>query len=497
MNKYHNPILFSDYSDPDAIRVGDDYYMTASSFTYFPGLPILHSKDLINWTLINYAIKKLPFAKYDLPCHGEGVWAPSIRYHKGRYYIYFATPDEGIFMVSTEDPKKEWDEAVLVKESCGWIDPCPFWDDDGNAYLIRGVAKSRIGYKSKLFLHKMSADGKRLLDEGVLVFDGRINHPTIEGPKMYKKDGYYYIFAPAGGVQQGWQMEARSKNIYGPYEHKVVLHQGTTDINGPHQGALVDTVRGEEYFLHFRDMEGYGRVTYLEPAKWKDGWCEIGVDIDNDGIGEPVAQYPSPFNTEQKKVNVSEDFKLNRLPLRWQWQAHENTDNFTLTEKGLRLFALYNEKENISYFPNLVTALMTQKEFVSKIKISLSLQDGDSFGFLVSGGSYAGLKISKDSTCLYGSLISYELKKDYSGKEKTEAKVPIDKTEIYIKLKLTYPTVISTYISYDDKNYIQIGESAEFKVSRKSWVGGRLGMFCTSSKKNSCGYTDISFIETE
>ncbi|MFR5772328.1 MAG: glycoside hydrolase 43 family protein [Lachnospirales bacterium] len=205
---YKNPILLSDYSDPDVIRVGKDFYMVASSFTYFPGLPVLHSRDLVNWEIISYAVDKLPFDDYDVPQHGKGVWAPSIRYHNGMFYVYFATPDEGIFVSTTDDPYGKWN-LKLVKKSCGWIDTCPFWDEDGQAYLIRGVAKSRIGYKSKLFLHKMSADGMELLDDGVLVFDGRINQPTIEGPKMYKRNGYYYIFAPAGGVQHGWQMEAK------------------------------------------------------------------------------------------------------------------------------------------------------------------------------------------------------------------------------------------------------------------------------------------------
>ena len=128
---YKNPILFSDYSDPDVIRVGDDFFMVASSFTYFPGLPVLHSKDLVNWQIISYAVNKLPFECYDVPQHGKGVWAPAIRYHNGMFYVYFATPDEGIFMSKTDNPFGEWGTVIQVKEAKGWIDPCPFWDDDG------------------------------------------------------------------------------------------------------------------------------------------------------------------------------------------------------------------------------------------------------------------------------------------------------------------------------------------------------------------------------
>ena len=188
---YKNPILFSDYADPDVIRIGEDFFMIASSFTFFPGVPVLHSKDLVNWRLISYAVNKLPIEAYDYPQHGKGVWAPSIRFYNGRFYVFFASPDEGIFMTSTDNPFDKWDDVILIKEASGWIDPCPFWDEDGKAYLVRGVAKSRIGYKSKLFLHKMSPDGKKLLDDGELIFDGRVHQPTIEGPKMYKRNGYY------------------------------------------------------------------------------------------------------------------------------------------------------------------------------------------------------------------------------------------------------------------------------------------------------------------
>ena len=143
--KYKNPILFSDYSDPDVIRVGKDFFMVASSFTYFPGVPVLHSTDLINWKLISYAVEKMPLDKYSVPQHGMGVWAPSIRYHNNKFWVYFGDPDEGIFMANTENPFGKWNDTICVAKSKGWIDTSPFWDDDGNAYLIRGVAKSRIG----------------------------------------------------------------------------------------------------------------------------------------------------------------------------------------------------------------------------------------------------------------------------------------------------------------------------------------------------------------
>jgi beta-xylosidase len=233
---YKNPIIYADYSDPDVIRVGNDYYMVASSFTCQPGIPVLHSHDLVNWRIINYVYTSLPLERYKKPQHGQGSWAPSIRYHKGKFYVYFCTPEDGLFMASTTDPAKKWD-LHLVQDVANWEDPCPFWDNDGKAYLLHG----KVG-AGPAILHRMSVDGKRLLDNGKLIYQNAEKQPVLEGFKfMEKRDGYYYFSAPAGGVATGWQSVFRSRNIYGPYEDKIVLHQGKTNINGPHQGGFVQT----------------------------------------------------------------------------------------------------------------------------------------------------------------------------------------------------------------------------------------------------------------
>ena len=275
---FRNPILFADYSDPDVIRVGDTYYLTASSFHYTPGLPILISKDLINWKLVNYALDRVCEApgagrphedsvaiekRFQKPCHSEGVWAPTIRYHEGMFFIFYGMPDEGIYMVRAKDPLGKWEEPVCLLPGKGLIDSCPFWDEDGRAYIVHAYAKSRIGFKSILGIFEMSPDGTRAISEDKFIFDGNDPaHPaiTIEGPKVYKRDGFYYILAPAGGVRQGWQVALRSRNIEGPYEIRTVMDQGNSVINGPHQGGLVDTTDGEEWFLHFQDRGLFGRM---------------------------------------------------------------------------------------------------------------------------------------------------------------------------------------------------------------------------------------------
>ena len=323
---FRNPILFADYSDPDVIRVGDTYYLTASSFHYTPGLPILISKDLINWKLVNYALDRVCEApgvgrphedseaiekRFQKPCHSEGVWAPTIRYHEGMFFIFYGMPDEGIYMVRAKDPLGKWEEPVCLLPGKGLIDSCPFWDEDGRAYIVHAYAKSRIGFKSILGIFEMSPDGTRAISEDKFIFDGNDPaHPaiTIEGPKVYKRDGFYYILAPAGGVRQGWQVALRSRNIEGPYEIRTVMDQGNSVINGPHQGGLVDTTDGEEWFLHFQDRGLFGRICHLQPVSWKDGWPVIGSDV----TGRPSRRAASTMLDELESVVTTrpERFRL-------------------------------------------------------------------------------------------------------------------------------------------------------------------------------------------
>ena len=271
-------------------------------------------------------------------------------------------------MCKTQDPAGEWEEPHLVQAAKGWIDPCPFWDDDGNAYLVHAFAGSRAGIKSIVVLHRMAPDGSRLLDGGVLVFDGHDDHPTIEGTKMYKRNGYYYIFAPGGGVPTGWQTILRSKNIYGPYEDKIVLHQGNTDTNGPHQGAWVSLESGEDWFIHFQEVQPYGRIVHLQPARWEDDWLLMGEDINNDGIGEPVATWKKP-NVGQayppKVPQTSDEFDSVELGRQWQWHANPRPEWAYTTAMGFFRMnpVVFPEDQNMWMMPNLLLQKIAGSHF--------------------------------------------------------------------------------------------------------------------------------------
>lgn len=419
--KYRNPVLYADYSDPDAIRVGEDYYMVASSFCNAPGLPLLHSKDLVNWKVVNYCIDRIPEFRYRNPIHGCGVWAPSIRYNDGIYYVCFPMPDEGIYMTTATDPLGKWSEPVNIRPGAGWIDPCPFWDDDGRAYLVAGVAKSRIGYKSVLHMVEMQPDGMALIGEEKVIFDGNTNDQvTIEGPKMYKRNGWYYVFAPAGGVKTGWQTVLRARNPFGPYEYRVVMRQGDSPVNGPHQGAWVDTVTGQDFFLHFQDVYAAGRIIHLQPMHWENDWPVIGVNKNGNEYGEPVMEYDKPdigksseelADTDRYPVcepDTSDDFSSDTMGLQWQWNANFDQSWYSLRNPGLKLNAVPTTPlRPLGDTRNILLQKWPAPEFSCVTKLDISdIKDGDTAGYISLGMNYSAFIIEKCD----GKLAAYHVK---------------------------------------------------------------------------------------
>lgn len=501
---YKNPIINADYSDPDVVRVGSDYYMTASSFNAIPGLPILHSKDLVNWRLINHAIRELePREHFAKPQHGGGVWAPSIRFHKGEYYIYYGDPDFGIFMTKTKDPAGEWSKPLLVREAKGWIDPSPLWDDDGNAYLVHAFAGSRAGIKTVLVVNKMSPDGTKLLDDGVLVFDGHDADATVEGPKFYKKDGYYYIFAPAGGVPTGWQLALRSKNIYGPYERHVSLAQGASQVNGPHQGGLVDTPNGEWWFLHFQDKGPYGRVVHLQPTVWKNGFPVMGIDKDGDGTGEPVMTFKKPNVNGTFPIATppdSDEFDSPNLGLQWQWHANPKAEwAFMFPTRGvLRMNSvqLPDGYKNLWELPNLLLQKTPADEFTATAKVRISPRfDGERFGLVVMGIDHSSIVITNKGGKLYVSRSTA------TNADKREVAVESDErllssNDIFLRVRFAVGAVASFSFSSDGKAFTPIGEA--FKTREGRWIGAKVGFYFTRPGKfNDAGTVDIDWFRVE
>lgn len=492
---YKNPVLYADYSDPDVCRVGDDFYMTSSSFNCIPGLQILHSKDLVNWTIIGYAVPKLsPEAEFTHMQHGNGVWAPSIRYHNGEFYIYYGDPDYGIYMTKAKDPAGEWEPLTLVKPGKGLIDSCPLWDDDGQVYLAHAFAGSRAGIKSVLAVTRLTPDGKQAIGESRIIYDGHDIDPTIEGPKFYKRNGYYYILAPAGGVATGWQLALRSKIIYGPYERKVVMTQGKTTINGPHQGAWVDTPSGEHWFLHFQDVGVAGRLVHLQPMVWKNDWPVIGEDKDGDGCGDPMLTWKKPNVGKTYPVATpaeSDEFNDNTLGLQWQWHANpQSWWAFTNQEKGcLTLYSVpvAETYKNLWDAPNLLLQKMPAPEFTATMKLTFrpNLQiTGERTGLVMMGQDYALLSLENTANGLVLSQAEC-LKAERGTPEQVNATVTLKDPTVYLRVTIKTGSVCTFSYSTDGKKFADLGKS--FQAKEGKWIGAKVGTFCSRPVRNNDG----------
>ncbi len=501
---YNNPIIHADYSDPDAIRVGEDYYMISSSFTQVPGLPILHSTDLVNWKLIGHALKKLtPENHFSTVHHGGGVWAPSIRFHNNEFYIYYPDPDFGIYLIKAKNISGPWSEPILVQEGKGLIDPCPLWDDDGKVYLVHAYAGSRAGFKSIIVIKELNTEGTQIISDAVMIYDGHKNDATIEGPKFYKRNNWYYVLAPAGGVATGWQVVLRSKSVFGPYERKIVLDQGTTSVNGPHQGAWVQTQKGEDWFLHFQDIDAYGRVVHLQPMKWINDWPVIGNDKDKDGKGEPVLMYKKPSVDKIYQIETvaeSDEFNSTKLGLQWQWQANPKEGwAFPTADGFLRMFAVFqpDSLKNSFYLPNIFAQKFPAPAFTVTTKFSLQLkQVGDKFGLIVVGLDVANISVIKREDANYISFASCENAEKGNAEIITDIEKLRDDKNIYLKVKVLDKGLCEFSYSNDGNIFKTIEK--KFTAKQGKWVGARVGLFASSNKKtNDNGYADVDWFRIE
>ena len=476
---FTNPILPYDYSDPDVCRIGDTYLMTSSSFNNVPGLQILVSKDLVHWEIVDAAIR------YQVPGYQEGdqvtgnfVWAPAIREHDGRIWIYYGDPDRGIYCVRSKTITNnqspitfplEWEEPVLVMEAKGYIDPCPLWDEDGRVWLSHGVAGSRMGLKSVLMMAELNADGLRVKVPSRIIFDGHEEHPTSEGTKLYKRNGYYYLMHPAGGVATGWQVVQRAKNIYGPYELKITLAQGQTSVNGPHQGGWVETPDGESWFIHFQDVGAAGRIVHMQPVKWENDWPVMGYQ------GEPLKEYGSPQAGEKTWANFArrDEFDKGELALDWQWSGGRILPQWYFCDVARGLLRLYSAPTDADGFmPNMLLQKIPYAAFTATARVRFVPNKDKK----MEGAEHAGMIVS-------GKKASFKLE------------APVKDEWCYLRLEMDAKQRGQFFTSMDGENWTQVGE--RFQAVEGHWIGAQVGLFCTRDNRtfNDAGWIDVDWFE--
>lgn len=469
-------IVYADYSDPDVCEDGNGgYWLTASSFQCAPGLPILHSDDLAHWKLVNYALQALvPADRYADVQHGCGVWAPCIRRHGDTYYIYWGDPDYGIFMVKTKNPAGTWDAPVLVVEGKGLIDPSPLWDDDGRMYLVNGWANSRCGFNSVLTVRELSADGTVALSNPVLVYDGLSegNH-TIEGPKFYHRDGYYYILAPAGGVEKGHQLALRSKSVYGPYESKKVF-----DREGIHQGGWVDG-----RFVCFQERGAYGRVLHLLDVCMKDGWPMMRV------------------SKADKPCHLAYDVPA----LAYQW--HSNYDQLYgfASHDGCRVYGHYVDSSFVNFWsvPNLYMKKFEMETFTDTLSATVTaVADGQQSGFIIMGRDYARLAFEfSDGEFVIKYVTCNDADKGKAERTETLAKVKARKynagakdcyaCNVDFRISCAKGAVCSLSYSVDGGPFMSVANA--FQAREGKWIGAKYGVFSIAKQGSGRGWIDLNY----
>lgn len=472
---YINPVLNADYSDPDVIRVGRKFYMVASDF-HFVGMQILESDDMVNWTVVTQIFDRFDLPGWDSNSHyAGGSWAPSLRYHDGRFWVYFCTPDEGLFMTTAKRARGPWEPLCHVRDVRKWEDPCPVWDDEGNAYLGRSAHGA-----GPIILHRMSADGRTLLDEGDTIYQG----PVAEGTKFYRKDGWWYLIIPEGGVGTGWQTALRSKNLYGPYERRIVLEQGSTDINGPHQGALVQGLANDEWwFYHFQEKHPMGRVVHLQPAHWEDGWPVIGTDYDGNGIGEPVYRHSkpsldSPRLMKRSKVRLpqtSDSFKRRKLSPQWQFCHNPHDAFWSLKEKRGWLTIHAQKSGTLMMAHNMLTQkCMGWSGQVTTVFDASAMEDGQRAGLLCMGQSFYGLGLLKENGRLYlysDVMFRAQKIKEYTG------------TTICVSIKYDAVDNRFQYLCGPEADALEpVGQP--FSQRNGNWKGCRFGLYTYNTEED-------------
>ena len=464
---YRNPVLCADFSDPDVVRVDGMYYMVASDF-HFLGMQVLESADGVNWRYASQIYRRFDGSAWQsMARYAGGSWAPAIRYHEGTFYVYFCTPDEGLFMSTAKSAHGPWSPLWCVKSVAKWEDPCPFWDDDGQAYL--GRSRHRAG---PIIIHRMSADGRQLLDDGVTVYTG----PVAEGTKIMKRHGYYYLIIPEGGVGTGWQTVLRARNIYGPYERRIVLEQGATAVNGPHQGALVEGAEGEWWFYHFQEQKVLGRVVHLQPARWENDWPVIGKDRDGNGIGEPVEQWRKPIvcgvsdgegvgkaNTHSETpfaLQQSDDFE-GTMGLQWQWNHNPEDAHWSLTDRAGWLTLRAMTADSLKQCRNQLTQKVIG--YRSSATTLVECKGYCRAGLLLSGKYFRGVGICRDGIFVEADGVRIVRRGKF---KKAWLRVDIDAQRNQHQF----------WFSIDGKHYERAGEA--FALNGGYWKGIRTGLFC-------------------
>lgn len=502
---YRNPILNADYPDVDIEQLGDTYYMISSAQHMSPGMVLLESKDIVNWKTIGHVWPNLfwspEYNRDRMDGYKRGVWAGDLAYHDGTWYCYQIDFQHGLYMSSAKDIRGPWTEPHLMLEAEHWTDPAVFWDDEAKqAYLLCHAGK--VNDLNQLKLYKMSWDGREILDEGKLIYEGA----GAEAAKIYRINGQWYIFfaqwfkpdprrpkvrGAAKNDRKQMAMRSKTDSIYGPYEAKVVFERGNGIIRSCSQGALIQAPDGSWWQTHqlIQNIKApfQGRPQMLEPVEWIDGWPMIGKDVDGDGIGEPIRHHEKPIKGFPITAPPSDDeFDSSKLGFQWEWNHNPRDNHWSLKKRPgwLRLKASVPVAEGGFWKAcnTLAQRMMGNTRGTAVAKFDLSgMKPGQKAGFVRYGGVYhlLGVNIEDNGT--------RRLFFDANGAVK---KGPVIKADMFWVRTSNEKNRAFYEFSTDGRNFKRFGQP--FTVKFGLWTGDRLGFFCWNRKEET-GYIDVDF----
>jgi len=487
-----NPIIHADVPDMSIIRVGDTCYMSSTTMHMSPGVPIMKSKDLVNWELVNYAYDILDDMD-DLnlangkSAYGRGSWASCLRYHNGTYYVStFAGTTNTTYIYSTKDIEKGPWEVIKFKPS--YHDHTIFFDDDGKIYMIWGVGELHI-IELKDDLSGVKEETDHVLIENASAPAGDNIMLKAEGSQLLKVNGKYYLFNitwPRGGMRT--VVVHRADKITGPYQGKLALQD-----RGIAQGGLIDTPDGNWYAYLFRDYGAVGRIPYLAPVKWEEGWPVIG----NDGKVPDKLDLP-PGNGLIPGIVSSDDFKRKKgepdLPLVWQWNHNPDNEHWSINGKKGYLRITTGQVDTSFYFArNTLTQRTIGPVCTGSTSVDISnMKEGDIAGLTLLQKKYGLLAVKYENGKKSLVMINAD-----SGIPVEAETIPLMQNMIYLKASCDFTDrkdEANFFYSLDGKKWNRIGSTLKMQYTLPHFMGYRFGLF-NYATKGAGGYVDFDYFK--
>lgn len=484
---YTNPVVRADIPDPDVIRVGDTYYMVSTTMVHFPGATILKSKDMVNWEYCANPLEKLlDDDRYNLRngqnFYSKGMWACSMKYHDGKFYILINGNDSKAWLLTATDPEGKWTVKRLAHN---YYDPGMLFDN-GKVYIVCGI--------NHLTMVELDENFNEIRSKVVVVRDDA----GLEGCHLYKHGDYYYIYATYGGWPSG-QVAFRSTDPFGTYEEKMLVEKTINgQVNTIHQGALIEDTTGKWWTIMQQDLGALGRFPNLQPVTWVDGWPIVG----NNGV--PYQTYTKPAGTNEypRQMTTTDVFRHFPLDMQWEWNHLPQANGYSLFERAgwLRLKAT-STTNLLSQAQNTLTQriyMRSDKPSIGTVRLDVTkLADGDRAGICIFQDPYAQIGVEKKNgeykiywrqDALDGAAAS--TKEQYASATVTDI--------VYLRASFNYNTSKTKfYYSLDNKTWSALGGETSMGFNLSVFVGARFGLFCYATSALGGGSADFDWFSTE